>query len=233
VLFLDEIAELDLQVQAKLLRVLETREVVPLGASHGIQVSTRIVAATHQDLAAAVAERRFRADLYHRLAPPLVTLPPLRERLDEIAQHVVASVAGAAPALPVQAQLVEACLLRHWPGNVRELRKQVHAAALQALDAKDDRVRVEHLSENAGVVMTAPGLEREIERQPTRAGQAKVVRGEPREYVKWSRSITREILQRALVENEWNASAAARALGMPRQQIYREMARLSVKPPVE
>jgi transcriptional regulator with GAF, ATPase, and Fis domain len=236
VLFLDEIAELDPQVQAKLLRVLETREVVPLGASHGLRVSTRIVAATHQDLAAAVAERRFRADLYHRLAPPVVTLPPLRERLDEIAQHVAAAVSAASPALAVQAQLVEACLLRRWPGNVRELRKQVHAAALEALGAKDDRVRVEHLPESAGAPM-APA-EREpsvaaVEPQPTKTRPAARAPGEPREYVKWSKAITREILQKALVENEWNASAAARSLGMPRQQLYREMARLSVKPPVE
>jgi transcriptional regulator with GAF, ATPase, and Fis domain len=70
VLFLDEGGELDLQVQAKLLRVLETREVIPLAASHGVRVRIRICVATHRDLRAAVAGGHFRSDLYHRLSPP-------------------------------------------------------------------------------------------------------------------------------------------------------------------
>ena len=233
VLFLDEVGELDLQVQAKLLRVLETREVVPLGASHGVRVKTRICAATHEDLRAAVAERRFRGDLYHRLAPPEVVLPPLRERLDEIAQHVVAAIKGAVPALAPQAELVEACILRHWPGNVRELRKQLHDAALKASTAGDDRVRLEHLSATAGRPLARAPSEpapKGSDSPPAR-GSEKPPEAAPREYVKWSKSITREVLERVLAEHSWNASAAARALGMPRQQIYREMTRLSVKLP--
>jgi transcriptional regulator of acetoin/glycerol metabolism len=225
VLFLDEIGELDLQVQAKLLRVLETREVVPLGASHGARVETRICAATHENLRAAVAERRFRGDLYHRLAPPEVVLPPLRERLDEIPQHVVAAIAAAAPGLTPQAELIEACLLRQWPGNVRELRKQIHDAALKASIALDDRVRLEHLAPNAGSALarrTSEPSAKEPE-SPREAG--------PKEYVKWSKSITRELLERTMIEHSWNASASARALGMPRSQIYREMSRLSLKMP--
>jgi transcriptional regulator with GAF, ATPase, and Fis domain len=226
VLFLDEIAELDLEVQAKLLRVLETREVVPLGASQGVLVSTRMVAATHRDLRAAVAERSFRADLYHRLAPPVVALPPLRDRLDEIAQHLAAAVSAAAPGLALQAQLVEACLLRPWPGNVRELRKHARDAALRALDARDDRVRVEHLAADAGVAMEGPDASTSAD-----AGSlASDAPGDPRGYARWSRSLTREALEKALADNRWNASAAARALGMRRQQIYRAMARLAVKP---
>jgi transcriptional regulator with GAF, ATPase, and Fis domain len=226
VLFLDEIGELDLQVQAKLLRVLETREVVPLGASHGTKVKTRICAATHQDLRGAVAERRFRGDLYHRLAPPEVVLPPLRARLDEIAQHVVAAVATAAPGLAPQAELIEACLLRDWPGNVRELRKQIHDAALKAAAAVDDRVRLSHLPASAGRPL-APATASAAE--PLKAPSSE--EAGPREYVKWSKSMTRGLLEKTLIEHSWNASAAARALGMPRQQIYREMSRFSIKPP--
>jgi transcriptional regulator with GAF, ATPase, and Fis domain len=228
VLFLDEVGELDLQVQAKLLRVLETREVVPLGASHGTIVKTRICAATHQDLRGAVAERRFRGDLYHRLAPPEVVLPPLRERRDEIAQHVVAAVAAAAPGLSPQAELIEACLLREWPGNVRELRKQIHDATLKALSAAADRVRLEHLPLSAGRPLSA-GVRSESE--PPKAPASLPAAEGPREYVKWSKSMTRTLLEKTLIEHSWNASAAARALGMPRQQIYREMSRLSIQPP--
>jgi DNA-binding NtrC family response regulator len=236
VLFLDEIAELDLDVQATLLRALETREVVPLGASSGVRVATRVVAATHRDLRAAVGDRTFRADLYHRLAPPVVCVPPLRDRLDEIAQHVAAVVSATAPGLGVQAELVEACLVRPWPGNVRELRKHVRAAALVALDAKDDRVRLEHLAEDAG--MPTAGS---MSSPPPPAVDAAVVHGEAalatgaadgerRGYSRWSQALTREALKKALVDHMWNASAAARSLGMSRQQIYREMTRLSVKP---
>src|SRR6185436_14558171 len=150
VLFLDEGGELDLAVQAKLLRVLETREVMPLGASRGQIVDLRVCVATHRDLRAAVAAGRFRADLYHRIAPPEIILPPLRDRLDEIPWHVSAEIATVDPALAPHARLVEACLLRHWPGNVRELRKEIHHAAAHARVEGADRVRLEHLPETAG-----------------------------------------------------------------------------------
>ncbi|HEY6460672.1 MAG TPA: sigma-54-dependent Fis family transcriptional regulator, partial [Polyangiaceae bacterium] len=112
VLFLDEAAELDLQVQAKLLRVLETREVVALGATQPTRVDVRVCVATHVLLRRAVTEGRFRSDLYHRIAPPQVDLPPLRDRLDELAHHVVAELAVAAAGVKAHAKLVEACMLR-------------------------------------------------------------------------------------------------------------------------
>src|SRR5205823_14554395 len=83
-LFLDEIGELDLAVQAKLLRVLEAREVLPLGASRPRPVDLRLCSATHRDLRAAVADGSFRADLFFRVGQPEVALPPLRERPEEI-----------------------------------------------------------------------------------------------------------------------------------------------------
>src|SRR5258708_7496772 len=89
VLFLDEIAELEHGAQAKLLRVLETGEVLPLGAHKAQRVDVRVCAATHESLRRAAAAGRFREDLYYRLTPPEVMLPPLRERTDEIAHQVV------------------------------------------------------------------------------------------------------------------------------------------------
>ncbi len=232
VLFLDEIGELDLQVQAKLLRFLESREATPLGAAVGQKVDVRVCVATHRDLRTAVAEGRFRADLYHRLTPPTVTLPPLRERLDEIAWHIVAVIAEVSPAVAAHVRLVEACLLRPWPGNVRELRKEIRHAAARALQDGSDRVRLEHLGESAGLAFAiqgdaaAHGDDRAL--QTGKTSEANNCTG--RSYVRWSSSLTREQIERALTENGGRIADAARSLGMQRTQLYREMARWSITP---
>ncbi len=226
VLLLDEGGELGLDVQSKLLRVLETREVVPLGASHGQQVDFRICVATHRDLREAVSQGRFRADLYHRIAPPEIVLPPLRERLDEIAEHVASEVVDVAPSLRAHSKLVEACMLRAWPGNVRELRKEIRYAAVQARAEGTDRVRVEHLSANAGRPFEAATGAAQGEGA---AGAAKQRAG--RGYVRWSEAIDRERIEQALKEHDDNVALAARALGMQRTQMYREMARWSIPRP--
>jgi DNA-binding NtrC family response regulator len=220
VLFLDEGAELDLQVQAKLLRVLETREVVPLGATQGTHVAVRICVATHVQLRRAVSEGRFRADLYHRIAPPEVTLPSLRDRLDEMAQHIVAEIAAVAPGLAPQARLVEACMLRPWPGNVRELRRHVREAASRAVAERADRVRPEHLSPSAGQPLGPPSS------RPPRAEAPG-----PRAYVRHGEELTRAAIERALADHDGNVSRAARSLGLQRTQLYREIARHSLDRP--
>jgi transcriptional regulator of acetoin/glycerol metabolism len=117
-LFLDEIAELDPAVQAKLLRVLETREVVAVGATLGTPVEVGIVAASHRSLPQLVAERRFRDDLYYRLALATVHLPPLRARKVDIARLVQRAIAAANRTLAPHARLIEACCTRPWPGNI-------------------------------------------------------------------------------------------------------------------
>jgi transcriptional regulator of acetoin/glycerol metabolism len=136
-LFLDEIAELEAGVQAKLLRVLETREVTPLGGLRPEAVDFHLCAATHKDLRAEVVAGRFREDLYFRIGRPELTLPPLRDRPEEIpwiVQRAVESVSSADMRHAASAELVEACLLRPWPGNVRELLAEVRAATLAAGD---------------------------------------------------------------------------------------------------
>jgi DNA-binding NtrC family response regulator len=216
VLFLDEGAELDLQVQAKLLRVIETREVVALGATQGTQLAVRICVATHVQLRRAVSEGRFRADLYHRIAPPEVTLPALRDRLDEIAQHIAGEIAAVAPGLAPQAKLVETCMLRPWPGNVRELRRQIRDAASRAVAEHADRVRPEHLSPTAGQPLGPPSS------RPVEATRS------ARPYVRHAQELTREAVERALSEHDGNVSRAARSLGLQRTQLYREIARHSL-----
>ncbi len=140
-LFLDEIGELEPQVQAKLLRVLETREVLPLGANRGVEVHFKLCSATHRELRDEVANGDFREDLYFRLGRPVVTLAPLRERLEEVPWLLTRAIG------PVQVSLVEACSLRAWPGNVRELQIEVRSALAAAAGTK---VGAEHLAADAG-----------------------------------------------------------------------------------
>src|SRR5205814_5741653 len=117
----------------KLLRVLEAREVLPLGASRPRPVDLRLCSATHRDLRAAVADGSFRADLFFRIGQPEVALPPLRERPEEIPFLVAHELAAVDAKLVAHAGFVEACILRAWPGNVRELVHELRRAAGEAL----------------------------------------------------------------------------------------------------
>jgi DNA-binding NtrC family response regulator len=130
-LFLDEIGELPLSLQPKLLRVLEEREVRPVGSNVARSVDVRVVAATNRPLARAVNDGSFREDLYYRLAVFEIVLPPLRERKDDIAflaNHFYARTTGSADPLPPEA--LAALYRRSWPGNVRELRNFVERSAI-------------------------------------------------------------------------------------------------------
>jgi DNA-binding NtrC family response regulator len=131
-LFLDEIGELPPLLQAKLLRALETGEVLPVGAERETRVDVRIVAATHRDLPRMVVEGRMRADLYHRLAVLTVELPPLRDRREDIPELVAAFGAMAecemGRPLRLSAEAIRAAQSHAWAGNVRALRNAVQRA---------------------------------------------------------------------------------------------------------
>jgi DNA-binding NtrC family response regulator len=143
----------------------------------------------------------------------------MRDRLDEIAHHVVAEIAAVATGLAPQARLVEACMLRPWPGNVRELRRHVRDAASRAVAENADRVRLEHLSPSAGQPMGPPSS------RPMPTAQA------ARPYVRHAQELSREAVERALAEHDGNVSRAARSLGLQRTQLYREIARHSLERP--
>ncbi|MBS0308204.1 MAG: propionate catabolism operon regulatory protein PrpR [Proteobacteria bacterium] len=138
-LFLDEIGEMPLQLQTRLLRVLEEREVVRVGGTRPIAVDVRIVSATHCDLDARIQDGRFRADLFYRLGVLRLTLPPLRERPDDLVslaewclKHALAAL-GARPHANLHAEILACAPLLsgyHWPGNVRELRNLMERLAL-------------------------------------------------------------------------------------------------------
>lgn len=134
-LLLDEIGELSLSLQVKLLRVLQEREITRVGSRTPISINVRVIAATHVDLADAIKERRFREDLYYRLNVAAVTLPPLRQRPQDIpalAQHFLALYAYrlGRPNLTLAENTLKALADYHWPGNVRELENTLHNAVL-------------------------------------------------------------------------------------------------------
>lgn len=122
-LFLDEIGDMPLELQAKLLRVLEERVVVPLGASVGIEIDVRIIAATHQDLEGMVERGEFREDLYHRLNVIPIAIPPLRERRADIPEfcHHFAAQYSDKRNLSFTAETMRLLSRYDWPGNVREV----------------------------------------------------------------------------------------------------------------
>ncbi|WP_437786796.1 sigma 54-interacting transcriptional regulator [Sorangium sp. So ce1097] len=146
-LLLDEVGELPLAMQAKLLRVLETRRMARIGGTQEIELDVRVVCATHRDLQAEVAAGRFRQDLYYRISTFVLRVPPLRERRAEVAllahrfaHQIAARMGEPAPRFaPAAMQVLEA---HAWPGNLRELRNAVeHAVVL----AEGGVIEVEHL----------------------------------------------------------------------------------------
>jgi DNA-binding NtrC family response regulator len=128
-LFLDEVGELPMEVQAKLLRALEARTVQPLGSDKQVEADVRVVAATHRDLSAMVDQGTYRFDLFHRLSVVHVALPPLRERLDDLAVLIRSFYEGrGVDPGPIEGPALERLFAHKWPGNVRELRNTLERA---------------------------------------------------------------------------------------------------------
>jgi len=158
-LFLDEIAELPLHLQPKLLRALETGQVLPVGSDRPAEVDTRLIAATNRDLEKEVAEGRFRDDLYYRINVVELAIQPLRERREDIlplARHFAGEFSGGPVRLSPQAGN---CLLAYpWLGNIRELRNAVQRACLLS---RGDVILPEHLPPKIAALASRPGTEDE------------------------------------------------------------------------
>ena len=131
-LLLDEIGELPMALQAKLLRVLETGEVRPVGDDKPVAVDVRVVAATNRSLDRMVDEGAFRLDLFHRIAATRITLPPLRDRIEDVPLLCRHFLGNEGPRISTAA--MEVLLLHRYPGNVRELRNVLSAAAASATE---------------------------------------------------------------------------------------------------
>ena len=200
-LFLDEIGDMELPLQAKLLRLLEDRSVRRVGGLRDQTVNVRIVAATHRPLDVLVAEGRFRADLFFRIRMVHLALPPLRERGDDIlrlADHYLALQAQryGKEGLTLSAGVREALLRHRWPGNVRELRNVMEQAVLMATGPVVESVDLDWLPGAAG---SSPAT-------PARTGLN-------------LEQVEREALEAALASSRWNVSQAARLLGISRDAL--------------
>jgi len=199
--FLDEIAELSPEVQPRLLKVLEERTFRRLGGVTTLRSSARVVVATHQSLADAVAERRFRADLYYRLQVLTITLPPLRERQDEI-------LTMARAMLPKGSSLTndakDALARYRWPGNIRELKNTVWRAAILAEGRPIEPVHL-GMPENVATTVTT--------NVATAATPRTLEQAE------------REVIRDALTASGGNRTHAARILGIARSTLLEKLKR--------
>ncbi|MBI5538233.1 MAG: sigma 54-interacting transcriptional regulator [Deltaproteobacteria bacterium] len=204
-LLLDEIQELPAALQAKLLRAIEQREVVPLGEAHPVQVDARLVAATQESLDDAVQERRFRLDLKARLDGLTVVLPPLRERREDIAPlflSVLREHSGGHPP-SLEPKMVEQLILYDWPLNVREI--VLLARRLLALHSTERMLTRAHLPASMvdGRTRAAASVRPKAARSPT---------GDEAAF--------QELVQ-ALRDHGGNVARAAAALGVSRARAYR------------
>jgi transcriptional regulator of acetoin/glycerol metabolism len=209
-LFLDEIGELPAAAQSALLRVLQEREVLPLGEDHPLPVDLRVIAATLRDLDGAVADGRFRPDLYARIAGRAVTLPPLRERREDLGLLIAAMLAKHRPVRLAPAAL-RALLCHNWPRNVRELDQAIATAIALA---PGDIIEVEHLPVElqAGAAASAAGRA---------AGDAAPPHDDDNHEL-------RAQLHELLARHDGNVVAVAKALGKERAQIYRWVRRFAI-----
>jgi two-component system response regulator HydG len=205
-LFLDEIGDMPLNLQAKLLRVLENQEVTRIGANEPIKVNVRLVSATHRDLEAAVAAGTFREDLYYRLKVVTITLPALRERKSDVpllAAHFIKEsnqkhgkkVAGIAEPLR---KLIDA---HEWKGNVRELRNAIDSMVV--LD-QDGLLNLNDVEEGSP-----------LKRSQTRAAGPDNLTGKPLS------EIERYYSEKTLDQTDGNREEAARILGIGERTLYR------------
>ncbi|MEM9555831.1 MAG: sigma 54-interacting transcriptional regulator [Acidobacteriota bacterium] len=236
-LFLDEIGDTPSEVQAMLLRALESREVLPVGGVEAQPVDVRVIAATDARLEEAMAEGRFRAPLYHRLAGYALRLPPLRERRDDIGRLLrffleqfgaeQRSDPGIRPATDVSASYPPADLVarlaRHdWPGNVRELRNVARRLALAA-----DASRTQLLAQIEDVLETSPGRRASSAPAPPSNVASETVtqptRPTPRRLRRDPAEVDEDELLAALEANDYRMRDTAEALGLSRIGLYRRI----------
>jgi DNA-binding NtrC family response regulator len=210
-LFLDEVGEMPLELQPKLLRVLQEMEVEPLGGKVR-SVNVRIIAATNQDVETALQEGRFREDLYYRLAVIPIELPPLRERVEDVpllVKHFLKRFGGGSP-VDISDAALERLSAYSWHGNVRELQNVVERMVVLNNDEKLD---VQHLPAK---VRTTPSSLR-----------SQVVVLPPEGYS--LETLEKEVVVQALERNDWNQTRAAAFLQVPRHTLIYRMEKYDIK----
>ncbi len=240
-LFLDEIGDLPLSMQSKLLRSIQERSVRPVGAVSEQPVNVRLLSATHKDLGAEVLGGRFRQDLYYRLNVIQIRVPPLRERLDDLAtisEHVLARIARDANVSPPPRLTRDALvhLARYpFPGNVRELENLLHRAVAlsgdEAIDVFDlglpETVFTDSAAQELDLITENTRIDPSVfapDPPPTPPAVAPL----PNDLAAFLDEVERDILLRALERHRFNRTAAGASLGLSLRQMRYRMARLGV-----
>jgi len=230
-LFLDEIGDMPLEAQAKLLRVLQSREVFPLGGTAPERVDVRVVCATHRDLHQYVKEGKFRGDLFARVSEHVVKLPPLRERKEDIFQlaRIFAARHGK-PEATFSFSFMVALIHHDWPFNVRELESCIkRAGALAAGDVID----VGHLPDSIASLMREYGKRTgssptSPERRESKMPPANFTPSPPNVISSRRPPPSEEQLREMLTRHRGNIAAVGRELGKERMQVHRWMKRYGI-----
>jgi transcriptional regulator with PAS, ATPase and Fis domain len=218
-IFLDEIGELSPELQAKLLRVLQEKEVRPVGSNQKFKVDVRVIAATNRDLEAAQKEGTFRKDLYFRLNVVTLNLPPLRERRSDIAPLVHYFLDRFAPGktITISPSAMKMMFQYDWPGNVRELENCVERAV-----ALGDQEMIE--------VTDLPPAIRERQEQYALADSVAFA-GEPAESSNTDlEELERDTIQRVFEQVNGDKARARKMLGISRATLYRKLKRYNIGP---
>ncbi len=223
-IFLDEIGDMPLETQAKVLRVLEERTFERVGGGRPIDVDVRVIAATHRDLETEVRRGGFRQDLYYRLKVVEIALPPLRDRMEDLPMLVERFLSRLGERLGRAKKSIGsdalATLARHaWPGNVRELRNVVEQAAVLAPEAVIERADLPALAAD-GASAAAPRTQSVAAASGLSFNEAK--RRQVEEF-------ERTFLLAALKEHDGNVSRTAAAVGMVRQNLQQKMRELGLR----
>lgn len=241
-LLLDEVADLPLAMQVKLLRAIQERRVRKLGATTEEAVDVRIISATHQHLAGCVERGTFRQDLYYRLNVIELSLPPLRERSDDVAMlasRILDRLTGGAEPVRLSPQALEALSAYSFPGNVRELENILERAVAFAVGGV---IEVADLALKGGAVATTPPAEMPapvadaapvvaaIEVAPS-APDLSLLPQLPCDLPQYLDSIEREVMRRALEKTRYNRTQAADLLGISFRQLRYRMQRLDIHEP--
>jgi transcriptional regulator with PAS, ATPase and Fis domain len=224
-LFLDEIGDMPLALQARLLRVLQEREITPLGGGRPVAVDLAVISATHRPLRDMIAARSFREDLYYRLNGLVVQLPPLRDRSDLMVLAERLLKRECRDRMPRLSEEVVALMQAyHWPGNIRQLATLLRTAA--AMVGTEPVITVEHLSEDflLDARLMAPTLP-SAQTSAKAAPQDDAADREPEAAPpgRTLQQLENDTVRRALAEAGGNISVAARRLGISRNTIYRKL----------
>lgn len=236
-LFLDEIGDMPVALQARLLRVLEEREVLPLGGRLPIKLDIRLISATHCDLQARIADKQFREDLFYRLHGVAIGMPPLRARADRrrLIEQVLREESQADGEVAIAPALL-AVLERHpWPGNVRQLRQLLRSmVALRETDLltlADLPPQFSHGQKPGNLGVDGRGGEGDAEGEGEGDGDGDGKSDDPTRTMNPLECAERDALVLELTRHGWNISTLARKLKISRNTLYRKVQRLNISNP--